>query len=232
MGSIAGKWKQLSLLALGSAPLAPVSYAGAWTQTDGERLEITSVSRETGDFGETWLSELYIEQGVTSRWSVIGKVATQTRFADSGRKERTAGDVGLRRSFELGSRTSLAIQAGVVVGDTLLDENCSGTGYEARLALGRSWGKTGFVNVEAGMRSRGDACDRLLSEVSSGVNVSDDWRVLGKVMSDVGKYGHSTKAEATLFREFETFSLGLGYRGEISGKFEESGVVVALWSRF
>ena len=92
-------------------------------------------------------------------------------------------------------------------------------------------GREAFVNVEAGVRER-DGCSRTLAEIAGGVELGGDWRALGKAWSEHGDRAHSAKAEIGLLRDIGRISLGLGYRAEVSGDFNEDGVVAMLWTRF
>jgi hypothetical protein len=143
--------------------------------------------------------------------------------------------LGVQKSFKLGDRSAIGFQAAVIGGESLDGIDCEGTGYEARAAAGTSFnvaGHDGFVTVEAGRKTRGPACEHSLAEVSAGLSLTPQWRLLGKAWGEQGDHAKSAKAEVTLYRDFRSFSLGLGYRTEISGAFEERGVIAVLWSRF
>ncbi len=222
------------LAASGSAVVVQPAFAGAWTQESGERLEITTLSREVGDFGTLWRSDLLVQQGLDGGWGLHGKIVTQLS-EDDARDDRTSFEAGVQRSFALGARSAFAVQASVLAADDVLDPDCSGTGYEARSAVGMSrrvFGREGFVNVEAAWRTRGSACERVLAEVAAGVEIAPRWRALTKIWSEDGGDARSVKSEVSMFRDFDKYSLGLGYRRELSGAYEESGIMVSLWARY
>ena len=50
--------------------------------------------------------------------------------------------------------------------------------------------------------------------------------------SEDGAYAHSEKVESALLYSFGELSVGLGWRQEVSGRFEEKGWVVSAWRRF
>jgi hypothetical protein len=69
------------------------------------------------------------------------------------------------KSFALTDRAAFSVQASFIGGESLLQlDECQGDGYEVRAAIGTSFallGREGFVNAQAGRRSRGD-CERNL----------------------------------------------------------------------
>jgi hypothetical protein len=126
------------------------------------------------------------------------------------------------------------VQASVIGGDALDGPLCEGVGYEARAMVGTSWnlgGRNAFVNAEAGWKTRGGACERALVEVSAGVDITEKWRTIAKAWTEGGEGRPAAKAELGLYRDFGDYSLGLGYREEISRSFTESAVMVVLWTR-
>ena len=64
------------MLATARAAGCSEAFAGAWVQASGERLEISNVSRETGEFGENWTSDLHIEYGLAEGWGLNAKIAS------------------------------------------------------------------------------------------------------------------------------------------------------------
>lgn len=223
-----------ALAAAASGGAADKACAGAWTQAPGDRLEISTVSRETGDFGETWSSDLHVEYGVADGWGVSAKIASQFRYGLID-DDRFTIEAGVQRAFPIGERASFAIKGSVLGAEALDGPDCQGLGYEARAALGASrkvFGREAFVNVETARRERSDGCTRGLAEVAVGMDVAPKWRALTKAWTESGDGARTAKVEAGLFREFGKYSAGLGYRREVSGEFEESGIVVSLWGRF
>jgi len=222
------------ILAAGAASLADRAAAGAWTQPPGHSQQISTLSREVGDFGETWRSDYLAEYGFASGWGAHVKLENQIRIAEIY-DDRFSLEAGLRRSFAVGPRGAIALQASVLGAEAIDGPDCDATGYEGRLAWGasRSFGaRNGFVNVETGWRSRGPGCERMVIEAAVGLQVAKDWRVIGKAWSEDGDGARSAKVEASVLRDMGEYSFGLGYRREVSGAFEEDGLVVAAWRRF
>lgn len=225
---------RLGALAVAGGAVGGEASAGAWVQSPGHRLEISTISRETGEFGESWTSDLHVEYGLASGWGINAKIASQFRYG-LVEDDRFAVEAGVQRSFALGDRAAFALKGSVLGAEALNGPDCQGVGYEARAALGASrqiFGREAFVNVEAARREREGNCTRDLVEVAAGVDLTPKWRTMVKAWNEEGQRSRTAKVEAGLFRDFDNYSAGLGYRREISGAFEESGIVVSLWGRF
>ncbi len=234
MGDIRGRAARLGVMATVSAAGCGEAFAGAWVQARGERLEISNVSRETGEFGENWTSDLHIEYGLAEGWGLNAKIASQFRYGVI-EEDRFAMEAGVQRSFALGDRAAFGVKASVLGAEALNGPDCQGLGYETRTALGASrslLGREAFANVEAARREREEGCVRNLVEVAAGVEIVPRWRTLVKAWNENGDGARTTKVEAGIFRDFDRYSAGLGYRQEVSGAFQESGIVVSLWGRF
>lgn len=218
----------------GAASAAGVASAGAWSPVAGKGQQITTVSRERGDFGETWRTDDLFDLGLSRGWAASLKLEGQLR-TQTGYDDRTAFGVGIKKSFALGNRGAFALQGSVLGGEALDGPECASSGFETRAAVGTSYklgGMDGFVNVEAAQKQRGDACGRQNIEIAAGLDLTDKWRVLGKAWSERGDGAESAKIEASVFRDFGKYSVGLGYREEVSGAFKESGIVAQVWTPF
>ncbi len=67
------------MAAAGAAAGSGQAFAGAWVQTPGHSQQITDISRERGDFGETWRTDVYGEYGLAKNWGGTLKLDTQIR---------------------------------------------------------------------------------------------------------------------------------------------------------
>ena len=121
-------------------------------------------------------------------------------------------------------------------GESLDGPDCDSEGVETRAAIGTSYpvlGREAFVNVEAGFKSRGETCQHEVYEITAGIDVAPRLGFIAKVWSEDGEFGQSTKTETTLLYDWDdTLAIGLGWREEVSGDFEEQGWVVSAWRRF
>jgi hypothetical protein len=224
------------LAASGAAACAQHAVAGAWVQQPGHHQQITDVSRERGDFGETWHTSALSEYGLGKNWGGHLKVDTQIR-EDQNYDDRTSWDAGLQRAFNLGPQAGvISVGGSLLAGEALEGPDCRGNGYELRAAYGLSGkvaGHNGFVNVEAAVNERGSACRRNLVEGAAGLDITPKFHVIVKAWSETGDKARSAKAEADLLYDInKKYSAGLGYRQEISGAFNESGFVASVWRKF
>lgn len=215
-----------------SGAIAPVANAGAWSLKEGEQQWFATVSRETGDFGQAWRADDFTEVGVGDGWSLNVKVETQIRIDDTY-DDRSGVRVGVQKAFAVGERGSIAIQASLLSGESLDGPECEGEGGEIRLAAGTSFqlfGREGFVNAETAQRFRGD-CQRAVVEVATGITFAPSWSLGLKAWQDGGPNG-STKVEANLAYDLGFIGVGIGWRQEVSGNFDEKGWVLSASTRF
>lgn len=222
------------LLLAGTSSLAQPAHAGAWALAEGVSQWFATVSRDSGDFGQVWRADDFTEYGLGGGWALNAKVETEVRFNELY-DERSGYQLGILKAFALSDRASFSVRAAAIGGESLLQlDECQGSGYEARAAIGTSFslfGREGFVNAEAGRRTRGD-CNRDLMELAAGLEFAPEWNLILKGWSEKGGETESTKAEASISREFGMFSVGAGWREEISGEFEEKGWVLSLQAAF
>ncbi len=172
--------------------------------------------------------------GFGGGWGATAKIESAIRIANQY-DDKSGLQVGLVKSFALSARASISLSASALAGEDLEGPDCQGGGYESRAALGTSYnvfGREGFVNVETARRTRGSLCDRTLAEATAGIDVVGGLKLLAKAYSEDGDGAHSTKAEASLLYDFGPVSLGLGWRQEVSGHFEEKGWVLSALRKF
>jgi len=218
----------------GAAPLAQPACAGAWTQKPGDVQMTSSLSRETGDFGQAWRADDYAEAGFEGGWGFNLKIEGEIRIADIY-DDRTAFRAGVQKSFALGERASFSVSGSYLGGEALDGPECQSDGYEARTALGTSYAigsREAFVNVEAAWRARGGNCERGLIEAAAGVEFAPKWNLLVKTWREEGDGALSSKVEASLIHDFGPLAVGLGWREEVSGAFDEKGWIVSARTMF
>jgi hypothetical protein len=221
------------LLVAASGAVAPNAHAGAWTLAEGMQKWFATISREDGDFGQAWRTDDFSELGLGDGWGLTAKFESEIRISDQY-DDRSGFRVGLQKAFALGERGSVSVSASVLAGESLDGPECIGEGLEARAAIGTSfnlWGREGFVNVEAGQRSRG-GCDRSVVEFSSGYQFARSWTLGLKSWREGGAETGSAKAEVMLAYDFDIVSVGVGWREEISGNFDEKGWVLVASGSF
>ena len=87
------------------------------------------------------------------------------------------------------------------------------------------------MNLESGHRTRGD-CERSVTEAAVGYDFAPGWNFTVKAWTEGGAETGVAKAEVSLMRDFWGLGIGVGWREEISGNFEEKGWVVNERARF
>ncbi|MEP7210387.1 MAG: hypothetical protein ABI740_06085 [Alphaproteobacteria bacterium] len=86
------------LAASGAALCGEQAFAGAWLQQPGHHQQITDVSRERGDFGETWHTSAFSEYGFTKRWGAISRSiprSAKTRITTTAHRSTPASSAPL-----------------------------------------------------------------------------------------------------------------------------------------
>lgn len=232
MISNGARWRGILLVAASGA-IAPNANAGAWTLAEGVQTWFATISREDGDFGQAWRTDDFGELGLGDGWGLTSKFESEIRIGDTY-DDRSGFRIGLQKAFPIGDRASFALSASVLAGESLDGPECVGEGLEARAAIGTSfnwWGREGFVNIEAGQRARG-GCERAVVEFSTGYEVAPSWMLGFKSWSEGGAETGSAKAELMLAYDFEVVAVGVGWREEVSGNFDEKGWVLTASGAF
>lgn len=99
MVGIGGRAAARSILAfVGTAQLAQPAHAGAWSLPQGLHQWFATVSRETGDYGQAWRADDYVELGLGDGWGLNAKVETEIRI-DTTYDDRSQYRVGLQKAF-------------------------------------------------------------------------------------------------------------------------------------
>lgn len=225
------RWRGV-VLVTASSVIAPSASAGAWTLAEGAQKWFATVSREDGDFGQAWRTDDFSELGLGVGWGLTAKF--ESRSASAIHDDRSGFRLGLQKALPLGERGSVAISGSVLAGESLDGPECIGEGLEARAAVGTSfnwWGREGFVNLEAGHRSRG-GCERSVVEFASGCEFAPSWMLGLKSWREGGAETGSAKAEISLACNFDVVAVGVGWREEISGNFNERGWVLTASGTF
>lgn len=223
------------VLALSGAAI-PVgeASASAWARPPGDGQTINTISVERGDFGETWRFDDLIEFGLTEGWEGNLKIDSSYRYHDFV-DSRLSLQAGVKRSFAIGERSAVAVQGSILGGQAVQGVACNGLGFETRVAAGTSFdlaGRNAFANVEGALRTRGEGCDRTLAEATLGVDLFGGLSTIAKVWTEQGSGSETVKAEGMLLWTIGGVTLALGYREEVSGAYDEGGLVAGYWSRF
>lgn len=231
------RFAHLTLFAAGVAACERAD-AGAWTPAAGTGQSIVSLSFDESEFADKFRAEAFGEYGLGDGWALSLKAETEYKVGEvqdaPWADDRSSYRAGVQKSFAVGPRASVGVQASYLAGEALEFPECVGDGYELRAMGGVSFnalGREGFVNIEAGHRER-SGCSRNIIEGAAGLNLTPKWRVIVKGWREEGERLVAEKVEASLYRDFGGYSLGLGYREEVSGLYDERGITATLWTRF
>ncbi len=218
--------------ALGSISTA---IAGPWVQGRGQTYQSGSVSRDTGDLGRTWRQDVYLEYGASSDWTVVGKEEALWRDDAGVSDQRTGWQAGMRRQLVQRGGFVASAEASILFGDALEGDLCEGTGAEARLSAGYGGplgrGRNWYVSGSSAWRERG-RCNRIREEIALGADITENWIGVVKAYGEWGDGAESVKMEALIGRRIANIDMSLGYHAEVSGNFDEAGVVLHLARRF
>lgn len=208
-------------------------WAGAWVHGDEKGYSSSGFQRDAGEYGDAWRADTYIERGVGENWAVVAKAETLWRDADSG-EDRLAGQVAVRRSLFGGGGFVASGQFGVLLGESLEAPLCEGTGTDSRMLAGWSGpvgGKKVWISAETGFRNQG-GCGRWKTDLALGIDLDDLWKLEAKAFHQSGDGPRSLKLETGLARKFDDQFIGLSYRREVGGAYEEDSWILTLSQQF
>jgi len=183
----------LVLLLLSCAP----AHAGAWTKPRGELLMITTQSVHYLDRAPGGISQskqetaLYAEYGWRDHVTLVGRAALQSIDRSGIEPWRGVGGVeaGARLRLYRGGPWAASVQATVSARTGGENRNHAALGegggdLDVRLMAGRSFGRSTFVDVQAGWRRRpGGAADEVRLDVTAGTHAWRGMRVMGQSFS-------------------------------------------------
>lgn len=214
----------LTALAALSAPTP--AAAGAWVATDSQEIW-TNVAGEREGL-RFYESSTYWEEPIGDRAAlVVSPWVEQNQTSAAG--WRAEALLGLKRGLIEHGRNVVAVQAsGVWVSEP--SGACDEGGGEVRLMGGRSFGETGFANVEIARRALTGGCQGERLDISAGYRPADDWIAIGQVFVDRPVDGEDAvrgQISVVRFNE-EGRGLQIGLRARLDGE-SEAAVVIGFW---
>jgi hypothetical protein len=211
--------------------LAPgPAAAGAWLAPEGGQEILTSgVGERQGQ--PVYESAAYYEAPVGEANSFVFAPWAETNYdtLDGWRAEAT---VALKHVIYRDGPNIMALQAGALW-VSHPEGGCDEGGAELRWLGGRSFGETGFLNVETAARALSGGCEGGRVDVTAGYRPAENWLTMGQVFFDAPVEGDETvKAQLTLVR-FGRRGRGIqvGVRARIDGGDPEPALVLGLWGR-
>lgn len=211
------------------------AQASPWTQEEGAVYARIAWADETIEQSAAERADAYAEFGITDTWTVTAKVE-HVDYAPNDSFDSTAWRATLRRHLFSYSGFVGSLEAGVLNGAAIGGRRgCDRLGGEARIGLGWSGALRGtdtFTFVEAATRQH-EACYRNRLEFGLGQRATERFWVVTQIWSERGDQDAiSDKSQTDLVWRGDDFDVTLSYREELSGAFDETGLVVSLSTRY
>lgn len=221
---------QFLVLAAALAP-APAS-AGAWiAPEDGQEIwtNVTGLREGGVNFLEP---SAYYELPANERWAVVATPILEQAYDVGNNGWRAEGTLALKAQVARSDRAAMAIQGGLAW-NSWPETGCGQMGMEFRWLGRRSFGRTGFVNVEAAGRVFEGGCAGQRLEVAAGYRPQRPWLAMGQVFTDAREAGGSSiKAQFTVVRfRGEDRGIQIGVRARIDDGIAEPAIVLGIWGR-
>lgn len=230
-GSMAGA---LWLAGAGSA------LAGPWSRAPGETYVRAALAAEWVEGLEARRYDLYAERGLAPGWTLTAK-AERVTFAGQADFDRDGYRLTLRREIWSPGPARLALEGGVVGGGAIGGFGaCADTGGEIRLSAGTSWtvkARDRFAFVDLVRREHPGACYRNRIEAGFGQSLGQSlglrWSLVSQIWLERGSDDAvSDKVETLLQVDTRAGTVGLAWRQEFSGRFQERALVVSFSRTF
>lgn len=220
----------LRLLGLLAALTPTPALAGAWVAPKGGQEILTT---SVGQRSELLFYEgaYYREDPFAERNALVTGWWTESNY-DSEDGWRAEATVGVKRALYRGERSVVAVQAGALWISHPNGE-CDEGGAEVRALGGRSFGASGFANVEVAARALNGGCEGGRVDLTAGYRPRENWLALGQVFLDSPLEGDdSIRAQLTVVR-FGRSGRGVqvGVRARLDGEEAEPTLVIGLWGR-
>jgi hypothetical protein len=215
--------------ALSPAPAA----AGAWIAPEDGQEIWTNVAGQRDDDVSFFETSAYYEIPVNERVAVVGAPYFEQAIDAGDQGWRAEASLAVKAVVLRDERSVMALQAGVLW-TSWPDFGCSEGGVELRWLGGRSFGRTGFLNLEVGERAfEGGGCGGERLDLTAGFHPWDNWLAMGQVFLDAPRGGSDTvKVQFTLVRlGNEGKGLQFGLRGRVDDGLSEPAIVIGFWGR-
>ncbi|MEM6535529.1 MAG: hypothetical protein AAF613_07810 [Pseudomonadota bacterium] len=218
-----------------SVGLGPTANASPWVQNEGSLYSRLAVSSEEVNGLAATRTDIYGEYGLTDHWTITIK-GEAVRFDDGSDFNNESLRITARRALFTVSGFVGALEGGYIEGGSLSNQNsCETVGLETRANLGwsgQAQGFTTFAFAEIAGRFHED-CERDRAEFGLGQEVSNNIWVISQAWFERGSdKAASDKVQTELLWRAGDIDLSVGYREEISGRFEEQSVFLAAVRRF
>jgi len=224
------------VIALFAAAVCEPALAGPWVRAKGEGYGRGAVAAERVSGLDAVRYDGYGEFGLSDQWTLTMK-AEQVRFRGNEDFNAQGLRTTLRRSLYKRGPIRVAVEAGAVYGAAMGGvRGCDTIGAEARVSSGMSgnWAGTNwYVFADAATRLHGEGCWRDRLEIGGAQEIAPNIYLTNQFWFERGsEEARSDKIETGILWRIGKTDLSLAWREELSGRFDEQGIVLAVANRF
>lgn len=221
-----------------AAMFAAKALAAPWGQADGETYARVSFAAEEVEGLTARRFDAYAEYGLADSWTVTAKA--ETVLFDNNEDFNAEGfRATVRKELYRGNRFVVAVEGGVLNGAAFggAPDGCDTTGAEARVGAGWSGGfeeeREWFAFADLARRAHEGGCERDRLELGYGSRVVGEVYLVNQLWLERGSGdARSDKLETALVWRAGFADVSVAYREELSGRFDETGIVFAVAKRF
>ena len=225
-----------SVAALLGIALCEPALAGPWVRAGGQGYGRAAVAAENVSGLDAVRYDGYGEYGLNDSWTLTVK-AEQVRFSGNRDFNAEGFRATLRRNLFRRDALIVSAEIGAVHGAAIGGvKGCDQLGGEARLSSGMSgsWSGTDwYVFADAATRLHAEGCWRDRLEIGGAQEIAPNLFLTNQFWFERGsESARSDKIETGLLWRIDALDLSVAWREELSGRFDESGLVIAIARRF
>ena len=233
------RYKLSAWLLYGWALLAPVpASAGAWVPAPYHGVLIANLVEVKTDQAPPGASfELYAEYGLKRGWAVVAAPSlSQAVQSSSSNWVFDEVLIAARRKVYEGKSVAISTQIGGFSIPSARAQSDRAFGVETRVAVGKSFGEMGWLNVEAASRSCGEGGFGSRFDATFGLTMSKNQKLIVKAFGDGnGCTKAIVRAQISYVRPLsDTLALELGWRQALSqdSPSADRGFLLGFWQKF
>ena len=213
----------------------PMAAAAPWVQEDGGLYARLSLAEEDVEQLSGQRSELYLEYGLSDRFTVTGKT-DRVAYHNGADFNTTGWRSSLRYAVWQNGSLAVSLEAGLLQGAAIGGRNgCDQLGAELRSGLGWSgaWrNRSTYLFGEVAGRFHKN-CQRERYALGLGQETSENlWSVTQIWIERGDQNAASDKVQTEMLWRTGSADFSFGYRRENGGFFEEESIFVALARQF
>lgn len=207
-------------------------------QAEGEAYARVAFAAEDVEGLTASRYDAYAEYGFADSWTVTAKAET-VLFENNEDFNAEGFRATVRKELHRGDRFVVSVEAGILDGAAFggAPDGCDTTGAEARVGAGWSGGfeddREWFAFADLARSAHEGGCERDRLELGYGSRVVGDVYVVNQLWLERGSgNARSDKLETAIVWRAGFADVSVACREELSGRFDETGIVFALAKRF